>query len=1243
MQGREHSPDQATDQSAGKLTRALGYLATVVWWFIFAILVVFALYVGLGRQLTSHIDRYSDDISAMLSDRTGLAVQVGQLSSRWHWLDPAVTVTDLTLRHPDTGAAIAELEHLRLRLDFLSSLARFRLVFEDFEADGLSLTLTRRAGLDVLDPPDELSDLTHPGGQDLQSWVKLAGRWLSDPRVMMTRISLAIDNGSGNLREMDIPRLDLIYRRGLFQASGRAMQPGTSTQLASFALVGQHFFRGEFTGQLYLDVDSGRLFDGLIDDLNWRGVRVEGFDLGGRAWLTFRHGEIEQIQGSVHTPYLQLGVDQQSLAPLEDIQARFGWRKDAPLQLQQLRWQWVGDRVEPFGLRIEPGADGHVLIADGLPLAPIRRLVQAIPLLPEVGNRALTQYRPAGYLDDVILTLPEDTASFELSARLRDVSVQAAQGAPSASGLHGTILMSADRGYVTLDTVQPSNLGFPGLFLTDWVLNTITGTVAWELAGPITRVFSDDLTFAYGEQTLLTGAFDLRLDKFGEDNLGLSVGVENGNASMLTDFIPAKVVDEGLYDWLTSAIAEAEITSGRYYGHGRIDSGAPRGSFVSSMWYEFDQARIRYDELWPELEAARGRVDIHNADTLVTLEEGRIGGLDLSKGEVRVVPGDGDAATRIKVDAEAPVRGSAVPFWMNNTPLGEMAGSATGGLEFDGLFELALNLDIPLQSDAQTEVQANVSTSNGAVDYPAAGLSWTGIEGNLAYHSTEGFSGEPLAARFLGHPISVEFEQTMLGDEAGGRALSVRQAGRLAMPGFLRELGSGEDLALAMAGTIDYSAELEVTPAATPRILVSSNLRGLALDWPEPLGKPAEQTAELSARIDPGVSDGIRISGDWQDRLGFDLLWRRSGFDLEFSYLNLAGHSLEDIRINALNLGDRWVFNTESERVQGRLMVPEEGVIDVDLQRLSLSRSEPDSDSDNASELLTLEEQLEAFRALKIGSWPDIDVKLDELMLGDQSAGRWQFRLRPQPFRLNVQDIEGQLQTLMLKGDMTWSVVDDRETSRFVGALTGGGLRELEALTGAPIPLNNEQTHVNLDLDWPGRPDEIALSELSGQVSVRLDDGVIMEQSGSAQLFRIFNLLNTDTLWRRLRLDFSDLYERGVAFDAISGKAVILNGLVTLDPELQLVGPSGAFKLNGTTNMADESLDMRLVLVLPVTQNLPLAAILMGASAPIGGALFVLDKILGDPLSKLTSATYSVTGSWSDPKVDLRRVFDTGE
>ncbi|MBC7182944.1 MAG: hypothetical protein H5U30_05140, partial [Marinobacter sp.] len=313
----------------------------------------------------------------------------------------------------------------------------------------------------------------------------------------------------------------------------------------------------------------------------------------------------------------------------------------------------------------------------------------------------------------------------------------------------------------------------------------------------------------------------------------------------------------------------------------------------------------------------------------------------------------------------------------------------------------------------------------------------------------------------------------------------------------------------------------------------------------------------------------------------------------------------------------------------------------VELEALRLLRS--DESAQDSPDLLTLKEQLGAFRALDMGEWPDIDVTIADLQLDSDSLGSWAFRLRPEPYRLNVKNIEGRLNSLTLTGNMTWSIVDERETSRFWGSITGGALADLNDLFDTEIPVTNEATNIELDLDWPGRPDEFSIAELNGSVSLRLDEGVILERNNTAQLFRVFNLLNSDTLWRRLKLDFSDLYERGVAFDAISGKAQIIDGLLTMNPELQVVGPSGAFKLSGTTDMASEELDMRLVVVLPLTQNLPLAALLMGAGAPIGGALFVLDKILGDPLSKLTSATYSVTGTWDEPEVDLQRVFDTGE
>ena len=282
------------------------------------------------------------------------------------------------------------------------------------------------------------------------------------------------------------------------------------------------------------------------------------------------------------------------------------------------------------------------------------------------------------------------------------------------------------------------------------------------------------------------------------------------------------------------------------------------------------------------------------------------------------------------------------------------------------------------------------------------------------------------------------------------------------------------------------------------------------------------------------------------------------------------------------------------------------------------------------------------FRAWQVERWPEVDVAVGNLQYGGRHYGAWSFRLEPGPAELRVKSLSGELSELMFNGELVWRAPASGSQTQVTGKLSGGSLAGLSPVMDGAVPLKNKKSEVILDLTWPGSPEEISLPAMEGSIGMRFEDGVILQSSNTAQLFRVFNLLNSDTLWRRLRLDFSDLYEAGVTFDAISGTAELAAGELSWAPELQVVGPSGAFRLSGSTDLAAETLDMRLVVVLPLTQNLPLAALLMGASAPIGGALFVLDKVLGDPLSKLTSATYSVGGTWNSPEVKLRNVFDTG-
>jgi len=70
----------------------------------------------------------------------------------------------------------------------------------------------------------------------------------------------------------------------------------------------------------------------------------------------------------------------------------------------------------------------------------------------------------------------------------------------------------------------------------------------------------------------------------------------------------------------------------------------------------------------------------------------------------------------------------------------------------------------------------------------------------------------------------------------------------------------------------------------------------------------------------------------------------------------------------------------------------------------------------------------------------------------------------------------------VLSGDMTWSIVDDRETTRFTGKLEGGALKDLEALTGSTIPMTDRAARRFCD-----RLVELGVArELTGRATFRL-------------------------------------------------------------------------------------------------------------------------------------------------------------
>ena len=98
------------------------------------------------------------------------------------------------------------------------------------------------------------------------------------------------------------------------------------------------------------------------------------------------------------------------------------------------------------------------------------------------------------------------------------------------------------------------------------------------------------------------------------------------------------------------------------------------------------------------------------------------------------------------------------------------------------------------------------------------------------------------------------------------------------------------------------------------------------------------------------------------------------------------------------------------------------------------------------------------------------------------------------------------------------------------------------------------------------------------------------------------------------------------------------NGVYVTREPITLTGPSSNFELNGTLDMVADRVDAKLRVTLPVTNNLPIAALIVGFPA-VGGALFLVDKLIGDQVSRFASVQYSINGPWKEPKITFDKPF----
>jgi uncharacterized protein YhdP len=204
-----------------------------------------------------------------------------------------------------------------------------------------------------------------------------------------------------------------------------------------------------------------------------------------------------------------------------------------------------------------------------------------------------------------------------------------------------------------------------------------------------------------------------------------------------------------------------------------------------------------------------------------------------------------------------------------------------------------------------------------------------------------------------------------------------------------------------------------------------------------------------------------------------------------------------------------------------------------------------------------------------------------------------------------------------------WSSINSSIDAKNLGA----ALQQL----GYTNLMTGGQGTINIDLSWQGILLSPDVSTLVGNIDFNLTKGSLSEVNPG--FGRILGLLNVGSWLRRIELNFTDITDKGLAFDTLSGSYKFSNGIAST-AGVDLSGPAMSMTMNGNVNLINNTIDQTIVVMPHTSGSLGLIAGVIGGPI-VGVATWLADSVLSNTVLKGKGITYSVTGPISKPEVNL--------
>jgi len=831
--------------------------------------------------IVPRISDYRPQLENLAARTLGVPVRIGAITARSEGLMPVVELGRVTLLDPEGRVALA----LPRVVVAVSPRSLLRLGVEQLYIDAPQLEARRDAAGQLW-----IAGLALPEAGEGDS---PAADWLFSQTEIVIR--------GGQLRWTDELRqapplalrdVDLLLRNQGWRHQLR-LDATPDSEWGSRFTLSAHFREPllsahegnvrRWSGQAYADfaqLDVARL--GQYIDLQGASVSQGRGTL--RAWIDVQRGQVAKITTdlSLSAVETRLRADLPPLA-LRALQGRLTLERLSggyALHGQALgfetgdglRWpagQFSLRHSQAQGAAAELGALGEQgeLRFEQLDLAIAAQLASRLPL-DESARQRLLALAPRGQVKALQAHWrgPMDKPlQYQVSGEVQDLALaeQAAAkgtGVPGVDGLQAKFTLNQAGGSAQL-SMTGGTLRLPGVFEEPVLpLDHLSGALRWQVQGEQIEVQARDLRFgnadAEGEAQASWHTGQGAATRF-PGVLALTGTLRNADGSRVHRYLPLDIPANARH-YVRDSVQSGRASRVRF----KVEGDLHKLPFAQPGTGEFHIAADLHDvtyayvptsvqsagqKPWPALTQLSGELVFDRASMAVRNAQGRVAGhprMQLQRIEARIPD---LAHTRVDVQAEGRGELAEMLGFVAASPVAGFTEHVMDNAQASGAAQLKLHLDLPVDHLEQSKVQGSVALAGNSLRLMPEVPLLSQIHGSVQFSDT-GFSLTSLQARALGGPVRFEGGLQLLPAAApvSQSPLKLHATGTASAEGLraATELGVLADIARSAQGQADYMLDLGLR-RGTPEINVTSNLQGLALDLPAPLGKPAASTLAL--------------------------------------------------------------------------------------------------------------------------------------------------------------------------------------------------------------------------------------------------------------------------------------------------------------------------------------------------------------------------------------------------------------